>query len=106
MPNFKELNSFTRVPKKFRKMVRYSEKITFIYPNMISVRVVKSGNHHNFLKQYGNFLSSSANISGKNFEKLVAIKLADIICEDKRGLFETDPSKIYRLYKNRVKKIR
>ena len=104
--SFKRLNSFVRVPKKFRRFVRLSDKTTFIYNNSISIRVVKYGKHHSFLKNYGNFFSSSANLSGHNFQKDISIKLADIIYKDERGFSESVPSKIYKLSKIKILKIR
>ena len=104
--SFIELKNLVRVPKKFRRDVRNSKKTTFIYPNSISVRVVKGGKHHNFLKKYGQFFSSSANISGDNFKKDIALNLTDIICEDKRGFFETTPSKIVKFKKDKTIRMR
>jgi len=104
--SFRELKNIVRVPKKFRRKIRYSKKTTFIYKNSISVRVVKDGEHNRFLKKYGYFFSSSANISGDRFERDIAENLADIICEDKRGFFEITPSKIVKIEKNRAIRIR
>ena len=63
--SFKTLQKYTRVPKKYRKLVRNTKKTTFIYPNLNSFRVI-----------------------------------------DKNGFYESSASKIFRLYKKRVKKLR
>ena len=106
LPSFQELKKNTRVPKKFRRFVRYSTKTTFIYPNLVSFRVVNRGVHQNFILKYGNFFSSSANLTSKNFQENIAENLADIICKDNRGFSENQPSKIIKLSKNRVQRIR
>ena len=106
LPSFKKLKKYTRIPKKFRRLVRYSKRTTFIYPNLLSFRVVNSGEHQNFLLKYGDFFSSSANLSGRSFKKNIAENLADMICEDNRGFSENQPSKIIRLFKTKAKQIR
>jgi tRNA A37 threonylcarbamoyladenosine synthetase subunit TsaC/SUA5/YrdC len=100
------LKKFTRVPNRFKKRVRRSKKTTFIYPNKKSFRVVKDKRHLEFLKKFEWMYSTSANLTGKNFNKKWAKSVADIIVEDKRGLFEKKGSKIYILSKTNIKKIR
>ena len=103
--SLKTLKKFTRVPKKFKKQVRRAKKTTFIYPNGNSFRVVKDEVHLRFLKKFKWMYSTSANLSGEKFDKSWAIKQADIIVEDKKGLFEGEASKIYKIRK-KIKKIR
>ena len=103
--SLKTLKTFTRVPKKFKKQVRRAKKITFIYPNGNSFRVVKDKRHLRFLQKFKWMYSTSANLSGEKFDKSWAKKQADIIVEDKRGLFEGEASKIYKIRK-KIKKIR
>jgi tRNA A37 threonylcarbamoyladenosine synthetase subunit TsaC/SUA5/YrdC len=100
------LKKFTRVPNRFKNRVRKSKKTTFIYPNKKSFRVVKDEKHLEFLKKFKWMYSTSANLTGKNFNKKWAKSVADIIVEDKRGLFEGKASRIYKLGKNKIKKIR
>ena len=38
---FKNLQNFSRVPKKYKNLIRRSKKTTFIYPNLKAIRVVK-----------------------------------------------------------------
>jgi tRNA A37 threonylcarbamoyladenosine synthetase subunit TsaC/SUA5/YrdC len=100
------LKSFTRVPNKFGKFVRRARKITFIYPNGESFRVVKDKRHLEFLKKFKWMYSTSANQHKKRFDINWAYEKADIIVESKEGLFEGEASKIYKLSKNKIKKIR
>jgi len=100
------LKNFVRVPNKFKKKVRRAKKTTFIYPKGDSFRVVKDKNHLKFLKKFRWMYSTSANLSGKKFDKLWAFKVVNIVVEDKRGFFEGKPSTIYKVNNYRIKKIR
>ena len=100
------LKTFVRVPKKYKKIVRRVKKTTFIYSNGDSFRVIKDEKHLEFLKKFKWMYSTSANLSGKMFDKKWAIKQADIIIEDKRGFFEGKPSSIYKINNFKMKKIR
>jgi len=100
------LKNFVRVPNKFKGKVRRAKKTTFIYPKGNSFRVVKDKKHLEFLKKFKWMYSTSANLSGTRFDKLWAIKEADIVVEDKRGFFEGKPSTIYKINNYKIKKIR
>lgn len=105
--SFFTLNKNIRVPKNFRKKVRNSKKVTFIYPNGISFRVVeKSSIFYNFIHKFSILYSTSANKTGENFDKDFAIVGADILVEDKRGFYETQASAIIKLSKKSFKKLR
>jgi tRNA A37 threonylcarbamoyladenosine synthetase subunit TsaC/SUA5/YrdC len=103
--SFRSLSRFTRVPLKYRKMVRHSKKTTFVYNNE-AIRVVKDKEHLKFLKKLKWSYSTSANLSGDSFDKDFAIKMADVVVHDSRGFCENSASKIYKLHKNRIKKLR
>jgi tRNA A37 threonylcarbamoyladenosine synthetase subunit TsaC/SUA5/YrdC len=98
-------NALPRVPKKFRRSVRRSEKTTFVYPNGTAIRVV-SGEHRYFLDRFGTLFSTSANISGEKFHRETAEKLADSICETAEGFSEKSSSKIIKLHRNRIEILR
>ena len=103
---FKQLQKFVRVPKSFKKLVRRSKRTTFVYPNGKALRVVKDPFHLWFLRRFGWMYSTSANISGAPFDPEVALKLAEIVVEDERGLYEGAPSKIVKLSKKRLRRLR
>jgi len=100
------LKNFVRVPKKHKNRIRRAEKTTFIFPNAESYRVVRDERHLEFLKKFKWMYSTSANLHGKPFDEGWAREKADITVEDKRGLFEGEPSRIYKLGKSKIKKIR
>ena len=73
----------------------------------MSFRVVdKSSDFHNFISKFGVLYSTSANKTGKNFDRKFAISGAEVIVEDKRGFYETTASTIIKLGKKTFKKLR
>ncbi len=106
LDSLKTLKKFVRVPKKFKKRVRRAKKTTFIYPNSESFRVVKDKNHLEFLKKFSWMYSTSANLHAKKFDEKWAKSVADVVVENKNGLFEGEASKIYKISKSKIKKIR
>ena len=105
--SFKTLKLYTRVPNKFKTLVRYSKKTTFIYPNKKSFRVISLfDTHHNFIKKFNILYSTSANITNQSFDINYAIKSSDIIVLSKNGFVEKKGSFVYKLSNNRLKKIR
>ncbi len=104
--SLKTLKTFTRVPAKFKNIVRRAKKSTFIYQNGESFRVVKDENHLRFLKKFKWMYSTSANLSKEKFDKKWAMKQADIIVEGKKGFFEGEPSNIYKINNYKINKIR
>ncbi len=105
--SFKTLNQNTRVPKKFRKIVRNSKKTTFIYVNQKSFRVVnQDSKFYDFIHKFSILYSTSANKTTHKFEREFAISGADILVEDKRNFFETKASRLIKLSKKRLKILR
>ena len=100
------LKSFVRVPNRFKKQVRRAKKITFIYPNGDSFRVVKDKRHLEFLKKFKWMYSTSANLAGKSFDEKWARDVVDIVVEEKKGFFEGEPSKIFKINNYKIKRIR
>jgi tRNA A37 threonylcarbamoyladenosine synthetase subunit TsaC/SUA5/YrdC len=102
--SFKELPS--RVPNRYKNLIRRAKKTTFILQNGFSFRVVKTGAHAEFLKKMGAMYSTSANETGKSFDINFAKVKADIIIENEGGFFEGKPSTILKLGKKKIKKVR
>jgi len=101
-----DFSLFPRVPKKYRKRVRNTpNKNTYVIKNE-AYRIITEPHHREFLKKFKWMYSSSANESGKNFDEEFATKNADVLVIDKRGYFESEPSKIYKLSKNKIKRLR
>ena len=105
--DFKTLKEFTRIPQKFKSKIRHSKRITFVYANNKAIRVISSSvKYKTFLNKFDYMYSSSANLSGKKFNIKFAKAKADVIVEDNRGLYEFKASDIYKISKNKIKKIR
>jgi len=101
-----EYSLLPRTPKKFRKRIRRTPNTnTYIIKNE-AYRVITEPHHREFLKKFKWMYSSSANESGKSFDEKFATKNADVLVIDKRGYFESEPSKIYKLSKNKIKRLR
>lgn len=100
------LKEFVRIPQKHKNLIRRSKKTTFIYPNAKACRVVKESLHLRFLKPFKWMYSSSANPTQKSFNLDFATQKANVIITDKRGLYESSPSKIFKINQNQIKRIR
>ncbi len=105
--SFETLKQNTRVPKKFRKRVRNSKKTTFIYPNTHSFRVIsKDDSFYGFISKFKSLYSTSANLTTKSFEFEFAYENSDIVVFSKDGFSEKGSSSIYKINKQKIKKIR
>ena len=104
--SFKNLKSMCRVPSKHKKLVRRAKTSTFIYANNRAIRVVKEEKHAKFLKAFSWMYSTSANEKGLRYDKEFAFSKSDIIVEDYKGLLEGESSSIYRLYGQKLKRLR
>lgn len=98
------LKDFTRVPKIHKNSIRRSKKTTFIMPNGHSYRVITDRHHLLLLNRLGWAYTTSANLSGKAYDKDFAKKYTDIVVEPLRETKEA--SSIFKLGKNRRKRIR
>jgi tRNA A37 threonylcarbamoyladenosine synthetase subunit TsaC/SUA5/YrdC len=103
---FKEAIKDIRVPKRFKKLIRKANKTTFIYPDNIARRVVKEGNYQQFLEKFKWMYSTSANISGKDIDINWAKEKADVVVFDKDGFKTSSASKIFKITKKKLVKIR
>lgn len=105
--SFKTLKEQVRVPNKFKRQIRNSTKTTFIYPNGDSFRVVdRDDSHQNFLKKFHIMYSTSANVTKQEFNEEFAVNNADIVVFTKDSFSNTSSSKIYKLGKTSVIRIR
>ena len=99
------LKQFTRIPNAHKNRLRRSKKTTFILPNGLSFRVVKDTEHNILLNRIKWAYSSSANLSGSEYDELYAKDNAEVIVTfptKQRG----SPSNIYLLGQRKIKSIR
>lgn len=102
----KKLQNLTRVPSSHKKKVRRSSKTSFLYPNKKAIRLIKDPSHAKLLKEFDFLYSTSANKNKQQYERYYAFDKADIVIEDRRGLYEGSASTILKLGKKRVQKLR
>jgi tRNA A37 threonylcarbamoyladenosine synthetase subunit TsaC/SUA5/YrdC len=98
------LSTFTRVPKLHKNRVRRANKTTFIMPNTHSYRVVKNKHHLHLMHRLKWAYTTSANLSGNEYNEKFAKEVADIIIEPLSPYSEA--SQIIKLGKTCLKRIR
>jgi len=77
--SLKTLQEFSRVPNKFKNQVRRAKRTTFIMPNGMSFRVVRETEHNLLLDRLKWVYSSSANLSGAEYDEVYARDNAEVI---------------------------
>ncbi|MEF3192099.1 MAG: Sua5 YciO YrdC YwlC family protein [Campylobacterales bacterium] len=99
------LKEFVRVPPNHRARVRRATKTTFIYPQGEAIRVVH-GSHASLVARWGWLYSTSANQSGKLFDEAWARSQADVIVEEPKGFVDAPSSRLIRLGRARLRRMR
>jgi len=105
-PTLKEcINDGYRIPNNMKNIVRRSKKTTFIIKNR-AFRVAQHNLDSQILRDTKWCYSTSANESGKNFDIGFCQDKADIIIQDKYGLYENTSSKLFKINNTKRVKIR
>jgi len=104
--SFQKQKKLARTPKKFRALVRRSQKTTFLYPNAKAIRVVKDTAHKQLLKKFDFLYSTSANENKKPFSLDYAQEKADIMIKTKEGYHDNSPSPLIKLTKHQKQILR
>jgi tRNA A37 threonylcarbamoyladenosine synthetase subunit TsaC/SUA5/YrdC len=99
------LQSFTRVPTAHKNRVRRAKRTTFIMPNGLSFRVVKGTEHNLLLDRVKWVYSSSANLSGAEYNEVYAKEEAEVIVSSPHRV-GGKASTIYRLGLKNMRLIR
>lgn len=104
LPSLASLKMQTRIPSPHKNRIRRASKTTFVMPNTNSYRVVRDPHHTLLLSRLGWAYTTSANQSGKAYDKPFAREAADIIV---LPLKQTNtPSTILKIGKTRIQRIR
>ena len=101
--DFKTFLLSNRVPTNAKNLIRRSKKTTFVVKNK-AFRVAKNNLNSQIIRKLIWSYSTSANESGKKFDREFCEAKADIIVEDKYGLYESSSSKLLRI--NGMRKVR
>jgi tRNA A37 threonylcarbamoyladenosine synthetase subunit TsaC/SUA5/YrdC len=94
-----------RVPSRFKKNIRLGKKTTFIVKNN-AFRVAPYPIQSNILRNLEWSFSTSANESGKNFNREFCQSKTDIIIEDRNPLEEKRASKLLKINNKKIKRLR
>ncbi len=104
--NFKTLQKTDiRIPKSKKKMLRRAKKTTFIVKNK-AFRIAKYSLDSEVLRGVEWSYSTSANESNRGYKRSFCEQKADIIIEDKQGLFEERASRLYKINNTKIKRLR
>ena len=101
----KYLRNDIRIPTRHKHRVRHSSKTTFVVKNQ-AFRYVAASEHATLVRPYRWLYSTSANESGKPYDRKFCFSVCDIVIEDYRGLQEQSASKIFLLNTTRLKQLR
>ena len=104
--NFKALsNDKIRIPNSQKKYIRRAKRKTFILKNL-AFRVAEDRLSSSILRLSSWNYSTSANESGKNFDRDFCEEKTDIIIEDKYSLFEGESSSLIKINSKKRKRLR
>ncbi len=106
MATFCELKKETRVPNRFKKLVRRKKRTTFIYPNSKAIRVVQDARHRRFLKRFGWMYSTSANKTGCKFDFAYIKDRVDIIVFEADKFRQSSASSLIKIGKKKIRRLR
>jgi len=104
LPSLKALKSFTRIPTIHKNHLRRAKKTTFIMPSGHSYRLIQDKYRSLLLDRLGWAYTTSANLSSHPYDEKFAKDAVDVIITPLRE--KSQPSRIYRLGKKRLKRIR
>lgn len=100
----KTLQSFTRIPSVHKNRIRRAKKTTFIMPEGRSYRVIRDDHHLLLLDRLQWAYTTSANLSGSHYDEAFAKDHTDVIITPLEE--SSQASKIYKLGKKRIRRIR
>ena len=104
LPSLKSLTVRTRIPRTHRRRLRRSRRESYILPSGRSYRIVRDARHLLLLQRLGWAYTSSANLSETPYDEAYARRVADVVVEP-LGPPRT-PSRIYRLGRQKMKRLR
>jgi len=106
LPSLKSLNSYTRTPQMHKNRLRRATKSTFIFPDKNSYRIIRDTNHHDLLAKLGWAYTTSANLSGQAYNADFAKEAADVIVGFPVKKGDQKASRIFKLGRISLRRIR
>lgn len=104
--SLKQLKAFSRVPQIHKNRLRRSQKTTFIFPNGESYRIIRDKQHLQLVEKFGWLYTTSANLSGREYDEEFAKSVADVIIESPYKKSLNPASSIIKLKHKKIVKIR
>ncbi|NQY21123.1 MAG: Sua5 YciO YrdC YwlC family protein [Campylobacteraceae bacterium] len=105
--SFKTLKNSTRIPNKYKKMVRKAKLSTFIYPKGESFRVIsQDSSFYDFINKFNILYSTSANLTKNLYDEKFAFENAEVLVTNDFGFNEMKASKIYKINNLMIKRLR
>jgi len=106
LPSLQSLKTFTRVPERHKNRIRRAKRSTFIFPDGHSYRVIRETDHLQLIQKLGWAYTTSANISGRPYDKAFAEESADVIVKFPTQKGRQSASQIFKLNNISIKRIR
>ena len=104
LPSLHALQVRLRTPKRYHRRIRRSKRVSFIFPQGESYRIVWEPRHLLLLDRLGWAHSTSANPAGKPYDETFALDAADVVVEPLKS--GRSPSRILQLGKRRIRRLR
>lgn len=104
--SLKQLRAFSRVPQIHKNRLRRSKKTTFIFPNGESYRIIRDKQHLQLVEKFGWLYTTSANLSGREYDEEFAKSVADVIIRFPKDFNAHSPSKVIKLNNTNIKRLR
>lgn len=100
------LKKSKRIPYFFKNYARRA-KVTIAFSGGVSYRVIRKKEHLRFIKKFEDGIyTTSANLSGHKFFLEFALNQVDVALFQKGGFFESTPSKILKVGRKNIKRLR
>ena len=106
LPSLQKLKTFTRIPERHKNRVRRAKRSTFIFPDGHSYRIIRDTDHLQLIQKLGWAYTTSANISGKLYDREFAEDAADVIVKFPTKKSRKNASQIFKLNNIKIKRIR
>jgi len=106
IPSLKSMKSYTRVPQRYKNHIRRSKLSTFILPNGNSYRIIRDREHIKLIDKLGWAYTTSANLSGREYDSDFAKNEADIIVSFPIYHQNSSASKLFKINNLTIKRFR
>ncbi len=106
LPSLQTLTSLVRVPEKYKNQVRRAKSTSFIFPDGNSYRVIREKRHLALIRKLSWAYTTSANISGEDFNEKFAVDAADVIVGYPDSNTKNNASSVLKLNNLRMLRLR